>query len=199
MTLFRVGRVGGLAVEAHLQAIAAPGAQTDIREGLAVKAGAGLGDQGEVHVGEIAVLDQSIGAQAVGPFLIGDQRQFDRAGKGLVGGGEVRRCRHQRGTAGLHIQRAHAVKPVAVQLAVGIAGPAAAPLHGVQVAVQADDRAGEGAGEEGKNVFAVKICHFGVVVLVQLRGKAVTAEPVHGKVHDVILVKILTFDGHKLL
>ena len=116
-----------------------------------------------------------------------------------MGGGKVRRCRHQRGTAGLHIQRAHAVKPVAVQLAVGIAGPAAAPLHGVQVAVQADDRAGEGAGEEGKNVFAVKIRHFGVVVLVQLRGKAVTAKPVRGKVHDVILVKILTFNGYKLL
>ena len=188
VALFRVGCVGGLSVEADLQTIAAPGAQADIGEGLAVKAGAGLGDDREVHVREIAVLNEGIGAQAVGALLVRDQRQLDLPGEGLVGGGEAGSRDHQRGAAGFH-----------VQLAVGIAGPTAAQLHGVQMAVQADDRSGSAAVDNGDDIFSMEICDLGIVVFVQLCGQSLPAQPVSGKGHDLVLVEIRTLNGGELL
>ena len=164
--------MGGLSVEADLQTIAAPGTQADIGEGLAVKAGAWLGDDGEVHVREIAVLDEGIGAQAVGALLVRDQRQLDLPGEGLVGGGEAGGRDHQRGAAGFHVQRAYTIESVAVQLAVGIAGPTAAQLYGVQMAVQADDRSGSAAIDNGDDIFSMEICDLGIVVFVQLCGQS---------------------------
>ena len=98
--------------------------------------------------------------------------------KRLVGGGEAGSRDHQRGAAGFHVQRAHTIEPVAVQLAVGVAGPTAAQLHGVQMAVQADDRSGSAAVDNGDDIFSMEICDLGIVVFVQLGGQfLLTANP----------------------